>query len=146
MFIVHYMKSKVVACLLALFFGCWGVHWFYLGNSRRGVVYLIIGLLGLLFWFPLMVTGLLSFIDFIMFIASSDFDSKYNKDRVDPLRQQQSYQAPQPQQFYDGRQTQSPRNPGNSEKNTKKCPYCGEEILAVAKKCKFCGEWLDNQH
>ena len=25
---------------------------------------------------------------------------------------------------------------------TKKCPYCGGEILAVAKKCKHCGEWL----
>ena len=27
----------------------------------------------------------------------------------------------------------------------KLCPYCGEEILAVAKKCKHCGEWLDKQ-
>lgn len=26
--------------------------------------------------------------------------------------------------------------------NTKICPYCGKEILAVAKKCKHCGEWL----
>jgi len=25
----------------------------------------------------------------------------------------------------------------------KRCPYCAEEILAVAKKCKHCGEWLD---
>lgn len=30
------------------------------------------------------------------------------------------------------------------EQETIKCPYCGEEILAIAKKCKHCGEWLNN--
>lgn len=27
---------------------------------------------------------------------------------------------------------------------TRKCPYCGEEIMADARKCRHCGEWLDD--
>lgn len=27
----------------------------------------------------------------------------------------------------------------------RKCPYCGEEVLAEAKKCKHCREWLTDQ-
>ena len=31
------------------------------------------------------------------------------------------------------------------EQETKKCPYCGEEIMATARKCKHCGEWFETQ-
>lgn len=31
------------------------------------------------------------------------------------------------------------------EEEKKRCPYCGEEILAIAKKCKHCGEWLPEE-
>lgn len=35
------------------------------------------------------------------------------------------------------------RLPQKQEKETKDCPFCGEEVLAVAKKCKHCGETID---
>ena len=38
----------------------------------------------------------------------------------------------------------APATPVSAETEaTKRCPFCGEAILAIAKKCKHCGEFLD---
>ena len=39
------MKDKLVAGLLAIFLGAYGIHHFYLGDTRKGVIYLLVTLL-----------------------------------------------------------------------------------------------------
>ena len=41
------------------------------------------------------------------------------------------------------KQTSEPK--ASPSKKMRQCPYCGEDILAVAKKCKYCGEFLDKK-
>ena len=80
------MKNKIVAALLAWFLGIYGVHWFYLGDNKKAIWYLVLGLVGVLgSWLivPLLalcVVGVLAFIDCIKFFMMSDeeFNSKYN--------------------------------------------------------------------
>ncbi len=81
------MKNKNVAGILALFFGIFGTHRFYLGQRFLGAVYF------LLFWgglgitieegFPLfmLLPVFISIVDSIVFFAMpwSDFDRRYNK-------------------------------------------------------------------
>ena len=58
----------MTAALLALFLGGFGIHQFYLGNSGKGVLYLILTLtiIGAL------VTAVLALIDFITYLTKSD--------------------------------------------------------------------------
>jgi TM2 domain-containing membrane protein YozV len=66
------MKDKTLAAILAFFLGGLGIHHFYLGNTLKGILYL------LFCWTFLPV--FLSFIDFIFLIISSneEFNKKYN--------------------------------------------------------------------
>ena len=79
-------RSKTTAALLALFLGSVGAHWFYLGNSKTGGIYLsifcasialtvvIIGLGGFL------VLGAMCLGDFFTLLSMEpgQFNQKYN--------------------------------------------------------------------
>lgn len=72
------MKDKNIASLLAFFFGIFGVHRFYLGQTGLGILYL--------FFFWTLIPALIGLIDSIIFLSmdSDDFDMKYNRKKLFP--------------------------------------------------------------
>lgn len=66
------MKKKSTAAILAFFLGGLGIHRFYLGQSGKGIVYLIF------FW--TCIPAIIALIDFIVILCMSrdDFNAKYN--------------------------------------------------------------------
>lgn len=87
------MKNKIIAGLLAFFLGGWGIHKFYLNETRPGVIYAVCTFVGwLTSWLiigliPVFVVWILAFIDGIkLFIMDdSEFDEKYNKKKDNTL-------------------------------------------------------------
>ncbi len=65
-------RSKVAAVLLAFFLGGFGIHKFYLGQTGKGIIYLIFCWTG--------IPAIIAFIEFILYLCMSDeeFDYKYN--------------------------------------------------------------------
>lgn len=69
-------KSKIVAALLAFFLGTFGIHNFYLGYTGKGVVQLILGLIGyatswlLIGLFILIPLAFWVFIEFILLLVA----------------------------------------------------------------------------
>lgn len=76
------MKNKVIAALLAIFLANLGLHKFYLSKIALGVVYLVIGIMGWLFFFvPNFILGFIGLIEGIILLSMDQkrFDLKYNK-------------------------------------------------------------------
>ena len=66
-------KNKFVAGLLALFAGAFGVHKFYLGFNRAGLIMLAGTLLGwVLFFLPTMIVGVIAFVEAIIYMTRTD--------------------------------------------------------------------------
>ena len=79
------MKNKTVSGFLALFFGFFGVHRFYLGQRFLGVVHFMLAVFTIMIsaesGLPFaLLPGLIGLIDAILFFAmpKTDFDDKYN--------------------------------------------------------------------
>lgn len=59
-------KNRTTAAILAFFLGGFGGHQFYLGNTGKGILYLVF------FW--TYIPGIIAFIEGIMLITQSDED------------------------------------------------------------------------
>jgi TM2 domain-containing membrane protein YozV len=66
------MKSKVVAGILGILLGGFGIHHFYLGNIGKGIIYLLFCWTG--------IPGIIGLIEGILYLIKTDeeFNRLYN--------------------------------------------------------------------
>lgn len=66
------MRNKVIAGLLGIVFGSFGIHKFYLGKTGMGILYAVF------FWTG--IPGFVGFIEGILYLAmpEAEFDHRYN--------------------------------------------------------------------
>lgn len=70
-------KSKIVAGILALFLGGFGVHKFYLGCTTAGIIMLVIFLFGFIaIGIPSLVIAIIAFIEALIYFFKSDDNFK----------------------------------------------------------------------
>ena len=80
------MKQRIIALILALFVGMYGLHLFYLNDNKRGMKYLIWTIVGILTsWLfigllPLIIIGISALVDAFRYATMSDeeFNEKFN--------------------------------------------------------------------
>jgi TM2 domain-containing membrane protein YozV len=71
-------KSKVVAGVLGILLGAFGIHHFYLGSTMAGVILLLVtvlscGFLSVIPWIIGVVEGIL-----LLVMKDEEFDARYN--------------------------------------------------------------------
>lgn len=129
-------KSRSTAILLAFLLGGFGAHLFYLGETKRGFVYLVIGGLGLFFVFPFIVCVILAIIDMVKYIKMSDaeFAAKYSGGAN--LQNNAGYQAPTYSQSANNQPTSIA---AATPEDFTFCTTCGAKIPKGTKFCPSCG-------
>lgn len=71
--------NRIVAALLAFFFGVLGIHKFYMGKGRAGVIMLLCGTIGWLLVLPGLFAAITAFVEFIIYLVTDDetFERRY---------------------------------------------------------------------
>lgn len=73
-------KSKIVAGILALFLGGFGIHKFYLGCTTAGIIMLVVFLFGfIVLGIPSFIIALIAFVEALIYFFKSDdkFEETY---------------------------------------------------------------------
>ncbi|MHA1796139.1 MAG: NINE protein [Promethearchaeota archaeon] len=73
-------KDRIVAALLAIFLGGFGVHKFYLGNITMGIIYLILSFTG--------IPEIIGFIEGIIYLTKND--EEFYRDHVLPIEEKRA--------------------------------------------------------
>ncbi len=63
-------KDRVTAAILGILLGSLGIHKFYLGDTQKGIIYLLLGCVG--------VGGVLGLVDGIIYLTKTDEDFQAN--------------------------------------------------------------------
>lgn len=138
-------KSKGIAIVLAFFLGCWGVHKFYLGETKKGYVYLAIGIIGLFAWFPLLITSVLTIIDIfkLLFMSDEEFNSTFCSAAHNITIQPEF--TPTSRVISDVETTEieevvTENDNQNNEAGFTFCTDCGAKVAIGSKFCTSCGK------
>lgn len=67
-------KSQTAAWIFAFFLGGLGIHKFYLGYTRAGLIMLLVSVLGCILVLPPVIIGLIAFIEGVIYLTKSDED------------------------------------------------------------------------
>ena len=65
-------KNRMTAALLAFFLGAFGIHKFYLGYKNPGIITLLCGAVGILFFLPWFAALILGFVEGVIYLTKSD--------------------------------------------------------------------------
>jgi len=79
-------RSRIVAALLAIFLGVFGIHRFYLGQTKWGIVYIVVAVATL--GVGGIVTAIIGFIEGIVLLVMSDAEFQRKYPPVAPNAQQ----------------------------------------------------------